>query len=82
MYFNISDTRHSRWWRDLCIICEVGTGQQNEEGFWEDNWMGEQLLKDKFRRLYSISSSKNSVVKNVGAWVINRSSGIRRWNLE
>jgi len=36
--------------------------------FWEDKWVEDQPLKDKFQRLFSLSSYKEVVVAEVGTW--------------
>ena len=44
-------------------------------------WDGDQLLKEKFPRLYSISLSKNSVVSDIREWVTSDNKESQRWNL-
>ena len=36
--------------------------------FWEDCWLGNVRLKEKFKRLYSISMLQNMVISNCGFW--------------
>jgi hypothetical protein len=67
----------SLWWKD---ICSVGTnleinwfsrnvfkklGNGGQTSFWSDIWIGEALLKERFPRLFSISSQKEAVVMDV-----------------
>ncbi|KAL4337786.1 hypothetical protein AHAS_Ahas12G0145000 [Arachis hypogaea] len=36
--------------------------------FWEDVWVGERCLKNKFPMLYSISLQKSKLISNCGFW--------------
>jgi len=79
------DRKISSWWRDLCRICDVGNqlnwfesrigwnlGNENQIRFWNDKWVGNLLLKEKFPRLYSMSLNKESLVCEMGEWVKNK----------
>ena len=46
--------------------------------FWEDHWVGESPLIDKFVCLFSIASKQGIVVKELGEW----RDRTRIWNLE
>ncbi|MCH99327.1 ribonuclease H protein, partial [Trifolium medium] len=79
----------SLWWRDICsigvnletnwfsqgVIKKLGNGEQTS--FWKDKWVGDTTLKDRFPRLFSISTQKDVSVASL--W--NR-DGSERWNLE
>jgi hypothetical protein len=78
----------SPWWRDVCLLegpthwfstavgRKVGCGDSTL--FWEDQWTGTQTLRQRFPRLFGISSKKSEVIRNMGVLV----DGRWRWNLE
>ena len=68
--------KQSCWWRDLCrvygdgdtnnwfekkMLWRVGSG--NRIKFWEDKGVGEALLKEMFKRLYSILNDKDKRIQ-------------------
>jgi hypothetical protein len=67
----------SLWWKDVCSIGsnlginwfsqnvskKVGNGAQTS--FWEDSWLGDIPLKDRFPRLFSISIQKEASVAEI-----------------
>jgi hypothetical protein len=67
----------SLWWRDICSIglnlqtnwfaCNVfkKLGNGVNTSFWCDKWIGESTLKDRFPRLFSISSQKLASVADL-----------------
>lgn len=48
------------------ITNELGKG--NKIFFWSDVWVGEETLKDRFPRLFILSSQKNHRVTQMGSW--------------
>lgn len=44
----------------------VGNGERTR--FWEDLWLGDARLAEKFQRLYSISRQQNSFIADMGTW--------------
>ncbi|MCH81438.1 ribonuclease H protein, partial [Trifolium medium] len=64
----------SLWWKDICSIgCNLNDnwfvtnvakklGNGEHTSFWEDTWVGNTLLKDRFPRLYSASIQKEATV--------------------
>jgi len=86
-------TKVSMWWKDLIKVCGndiqgnwfdcrfqwcVGDGRCIK--FWDDMWVDEQALKDKFPRLHSISQNKDSLV-DIVEWDDSRTSRCITWNL-
>ena len=78
MSSNRLDKRHSRWWRDLCKICDVDNqnnwfdqrvswqlGDGRKIRFWDDKWVGDQALKLKYPRLYLLLTCKESIIDDV-----------------
>jgi len=72
-------TNSSNWWKDLGTIYEanresnwfdqrirwkIGNGIRIK--FWEDWWVGERMLKEKFPRLYGVSVLKDKLVSEFG----------------
>jgi len=37
---------------------------------WDDIWIGNVLLKERFPRLYSLSLEKDTMISEVGEWAI------------
>jgi hypothetical protein len=66
----------STWWRDLCLIDKdlgwfnnaigkkVGIG--NSTSFWNEHWIGDQTLRQRFPRLFGISLQRDEVICNMG----------------
>jgi hypothetical protein len=78
----------SAWWRDICRV-DSGTswfsqaankkvGNGNSMKFWEDVWLGDQSLENRFPRLFGISLLKDSLVCEAGRW----ENGTWNWALE
>ena len=44
----------------------VGDGKNTL--FWEDLWVGDSCLKDRFPRLYSLSSQRETFIAECGVW--------------
>jgi len=79
----MDDRKSSTWCRDICRICDVRNDHNWFEGrirwklgngrrirFWEDKWVGNLQLKQKFPRLHFLSPNKESAVCEEGKWVI------------
>lgn len=79
----------SCWWKDLLSVCSgpdhgrwfvdsisrrIGDGK--ETLFSLEDWWGEGLLKDKFPRLFLLSSKKNASIFDMGEW----KEGVWCWN--
>jgi hypothetical protein len=71
----------SNWWKDICnlegdgrwfvesTVKKVGDGSTT--ALWNDAWLGAVALKDRFPRLFSISTLQNAKVAEAGSWVNN-----------
>jgi len=57
----------------------LGTGKHIT--FWEDKWIGEVSLKQKFPRLHTLSLNSDSTVCEVVEWVKNGNGVRTSWNL-
>ena len=60
-----SGEREGKWFEES-ISKVVGCGIRIN--FWEDKWLGGEILKDKFKRVYEISNQKNWKVAEMGGW--------------
>ncbi|GKV33735.1 hypothetical protein SLEP1_g42199 [Rubroshorea leprosula] len=58
------------------VVRVVGKG--NDTLFWYDKWVGEFSLKDRFNRLFSLSTDKEIVVSKKGEW--SDGEWIWRWS--
>ncbi|GLT77628.1 hypothetical protein SLA2020_491960 [Shorea laevis] len=75
-------SRKEGWWKKLCELDEEKTrfkgwlkegivkvvGEGNETYFWEDRWVGERPLKEKYERLYRIAVKQEVLVSRMGKW--------------
>lgn len=43
-------------------------GMGNNTRFWHDLWIGDELLKINFPRLFSTSSQQDEYIANMGGW--------------
>ncbi|GLT25088.1 hypothetical protein SLA2020_002410 [Shorea laevis] len=43
-------------------------GEGNGTLFWHDQWVGDYSLKDRFYRLFNITSNKEALISNMGEW--------------
>jgi hypothetical protein len=78
----------SIWWTDVCNLEGDGRwfaeaavkklGDGNTTLLWTDNWLGNSSLKDRFPRLFSISTLKEAKVAEAGSWV----NDCWQWSLE
>jgi hypothetical protein len=78
----------SSWWRDLCLIDKdsawfnnaIGkrVGNGNLTSFWNEHWIGDQTLRQRFPRLFGISMHRDDMIGNMGSWV----DGDWQWELQ
>jgi len=59
-------------WFDKRLTWKCGNGSRIR--FWEDWWVGEELLMRKFPRLYSVAVYKEKVVSDFGMWTRDEST--------
>ena len=94
MYDIRADNKNSRWWRDLGNICDVSNqnnwfdsrikwvlGDGKQVRMWEDIWVCNQALKEKFPRTYSLFMCKDSMIVDVGDSVSIDNREFFKWNL-
>ncbi|PNX59297.1 putative TIR-NBS-LRR resistance protein, partial [Trifolium pratense] len=72
----------SLWWKDLCSLdsndgwfrTAVGkkVGRGDATSFWNEVWIGNQSLRQRFPRLFGISSQQNDVIKDMGRMMDGR----------
>jgi hypothetical protein len=67
-------------WKDIMSIiqinihhvftnhCKFMVGNDSLTSFWLNNWIGDYPLKTAFLRLYLLSSSKSTLVADMGKW--------------
>jgi len=80
----------SIWWRDLKKVCGLGengrwfmdkiiwrVGESNRILFWDNLWLGDIPLKDKYLRMCNNSEQKGFTIRDIGSWHGNQWS----WNL-
>jgi hypothetical protein len=65
---------HTSWFNDH-LKNKVGNGAKTL--FWRDIWVGDRPLKEVFPRLFSVSTSKDLLVSEAGAWA----GGQWRWEV-
>jgi hypothetical protein len=80
----------SRWWNDICaidlaveskkwfsdaVVRKLGNGDCTH--FWLERWVGDRPLREQFPRLFSLSSQKEALVREI--WCTDGDMG--RWNL-
>jgi len=87
--------RHqSAWWQDICKIfykevlgnwldcrCHWVLGNEHCVKFWEHRWVGGQVLKEKFPRLFMISQCTDSEVSDLVQRGSLTSEGCSSWSL-
>jgi len=86
--------KQSLWWKDLCGICGKGAkdnwfdcrskwilGDGRSVKFWDDRWVEDIVLKEKYPRLFSISTCKDSLVSDLVISGQITSDGCHSWNL-
>jgi len=73
------DRKSSYWWKDLCRAYNIGNYPNwfddrvkweirngSSIKFWQDRWVEDSSLKDRFPRLYSISTTQGRTVSETG----------------
>jgi hypothetical protein len=76
----------SLWWRDICLL-DLNTNWFRDalvrcvrNGaltlFWDNLWIGNIPLKERFPRIYSISNQQLGTIFSMGSWV----DGLWRWD--
>jgi hypothetical protein len=78
----------SPWWRDLCLLEKdsdwfnraIGkrVGNGNLTSFWNEQWIGNQSLRQRFPRLFGISMQKNEMIQKMGRLI----DGRWQWELQ
>ncbi|CAJ2638160.1 unnamed protein product [Trifolium pratense] len=78
----------SIWWKDLCLLdseskwfipaVEKRVEMGDSTNFWNDVWVGNQTLHQKFPKLFGISTQQNEVIQNLGSVA----DGQWRWELQ
>jgi len=48
------------------VLWEVGSKREREINLYEDKWVGNEALKDKFQRLFSICSCRKPKLRQGG----------------
>jgi hypothetical protein len=78
----------STWWRNLCLLGKdsnwfnsaigkrVGNGILTS--FWNEQWTGDQSLRQRFPRLFGISMQKDEMIFNLGRMM----DGRWQWELQ
>lgn len=46
--------------------------------FWEESWVGGEILRVTFPRLFQLSNDKSGLIKDMGSWVGER--WVWSWN--
>jgi hypothetical protein len=87
-------TNSSNWWKDLvgldnsvtslnwisdALVKKVGNGVSTR--FWEERWIRDLILKEKFPRLFSLSEQKEQLIGELFAELFDRSRLIWRRSL-
>lgn len=79
-YGGSSTLPHSVWWRGIqeaCIIngenwvdegSEKSVRSGNATSFWCENWLGGGCFREKYHRLYNLSSLKRATIAECGVW--------------
>jgi hypothetical protein len=72
----------SIWWKDLCLLDKntswfnsaIGKniGNGNSTSFWNEQWIGDQSLRQRFPRLFGISTQKDEVISKLGRIIDGR----------
>jgi len=57
------------WGRNFEDCFKWKVGDRNSIKFWEDRWVGNIILKNKFPRLFSLSADKDVLLEHCGVWV-------------
>ncbi|GLT47960.1 hypothetical protein SLA2020_216110 [Shorea laevis] len=82
----------SLWWRDVCNINQVGSkkgwlengfrlvvGEGKKVRFWRDLWAGDEVLANKYSRLFWLSTGQNNNISQMGCWKNGNWTWAFRW---
>ncbi|MCH80013.1 LINE-1 reverse transcriptase like, partial [Trifolium medium] len=79
----------SSWWRDLCLLDSEDSwfmlalgkkvGRGDSTSFWNEVWAGNQSLRQRFPRLYGISTQQTDVIHSLGSFINGRWQWILAW---
>ncbi|XP_071695660.1 uncharacterized protein [Rutidosis leptorrhynchoides] len=58
------------------FVKDIGNG--GSTSFWNDSWIGNEVLKDKFKRLWRLETATNALVKDRVIW--NGSNWVCNWH--
>lgn len=71
----------SSWWKDILRTCfgadegvwldlnpRLKLGEGRVVNFWQEAWLGNERLRDKFVRLYHLSTQQQAIVSDMGFW--------------
>jgi hypothetical protein len=82
-------TKGSLWWKDICLLDKdsgwfinaIGKkiGNGNSTSFWDEVWVGDQPLRQRFPRLFGISLQRDEVIGRMGRKVDERWHWEFRW---
>jgi len=85
-----SVTNELTWWKDLRRVCRKGergnwfddniywkVGTKSRILFWDDMWLRDMCLRDRYHKVFSSSNQKGVKVKEGGGWHGNH----WEWNL-
>ncbi|GKV05161.1 hypothetical protein SLEP1_g17203 [Rubroshorea leprosula] len=83
----------STWWRNLWeldsakgvkegwfkegVVKKIGEGK--DMLFWHEKWVGDRSLKEKFNRLFNLSSEKDTCIADMGQWNNGEWTWTWRW---
>ncbi|ESW24027.1 hypothetical protein PHAVU_004G096000, partial [Phaseolus vulgaris] len=62
----------SLWWRDIQSIANKEDWGGNGIRVWNDRWLDNTTVKDRFPRLYDISNNKEANLEEIVLWINNR----------
>lgn len=82
----------SYWWKDIFGTCfsmeetswfdlnvRLKLGDVGKVRFWQDAWLGQCALNDKFARLYYLSVQQHALISDVGTWENGEWKWILQW---
>ncbi|GAU33007.1 hypothetical protein TSUD_358740 [Trifolium subterraneum] len=82
----------SLWWQDICLLDVNGgwfrlavgkkVGMGDSTSFWNEVWIGSQSLRQRFLRLYSVSTQQNEVIQSMGRMASGRWQWVLAWRQE
>lgn len=70
-----------------CLNWKLGSGDRIR--FWDDNWMGDSNLKDRFPSIFAIATNKRAYVNELfmrsgtgGDWCVQVGRNLQDWEVE